>query len=147
MGGTMRQLLLVFALALPTCNPSPPCSPGAKTPLVPAAQKSGIAPEKRIAYLEGDEPAKLCDWAMGMVGGYGAAYKCSAGVIRAYKDREHCVAVLKRKSGFGYGGCGATVGDMESCSRSQCVDMCKWFTERSCLNLDLCGGFMLMEAQ
>jgi hypothetical protein len=72
---------------------------------------SGLDPEKNLRELTADEKGDLCDWAVTLIGGYGARNTCSDGsTLQNHADRAQCIAV-----GFMYACQAVTVGDIERC--------------------------------
>lgn len=72
-----------------------------------------IDPNKRIADLTDQEKAELCDWMVGLFGGYGVTTQCPAGSVQTYPSQELCVT-----AGLSFRCDTVTVGDVEACELS-----------------------------
>jgi hypothetical protein len=72
---------------------------------------SGSSPNvegsKQISATTMAEKINLCDWFVGMVGGYGATPTCQQGFIEAPSDQAECVSTFPT--------CAVTVGAFEAC--------------------------------
>ena len=72
---------------------------------------SGSSPNveggKQISATTMAEKISLCDWFVGMVGGYGATATCQDGFIEAPASQAECVSTFPN--------CAVTVGAFEAC--------------------------------
>lgn len=69
----------------------------------------------RITALDSAQKATLCDWYVGLLGGYGASNPCSNfGSIEVYKDQAVCVA-----AGLKFDCPLVTVAQLEECTKAQ----------------------------
>ena len=67
----------------------------------------GVSRSKQVNTVTAAEKELLCDWFVGMVGGYGAAPTCADGFIEAPPDKPECVATFPT--------CAVTVGSLQDC--------------------------------
>lgn len=72
-----------------------------------------IDPNKLVSDLSDQEKAELCDWMVGLLGGYGMTTQCPAGSVSTYPSQEVCVA-----AGLSFRCDTVTVGDVEACQLS-----------------------------
>jgi len=75
------------------------CSSSGSTPSVEGS--------KPISATTMADKASLCDWFVGMVGGYGATATCQDGFIEAPASQAECVSTFPN--------CAVTVGAFEAC--------------------------------
>jgi hypothetical protein len=72
---------------------------------------SGGSPDvdssKQISTVTAAEKTSLCDWFVGMVGGYGSTTTCQDGYIEAPATQAECVSTFPT--------CAVTVGTFEAC--------------------------------
>jgi hypothetical protein len=69
---------------------------------------------KLIADLSDEEKAELCDWMVGLFGGYNMTTPCTAGSVATFPSRELCVT-----AGLSFRCDTVTVGDVEACELSK----------------------------
>jgi len=65
---------------------------------------------KQVSATTSAEKISLCDWFVGMVGGYGASPTCSDGFLEAPASQAECVSDFPV--------CAVTVGNFEACIRT-----------------------------
>jgi hypothetical protein len=68
---------------------------------------AGVSGTKQISAVNDTEKASLCDWFVGMVGGYGAAPTCQDGFIEAPATKAECTSTFPS--------CAVTVAQFQSC--------------------------------
>lgn len=72
---------------------------------------SGLDPRRPITSLDDGELGRLCDWGVGLLGGYGTTMFCTDGTsIRNSPSRQSCIAGHDRSPR-----CLGTVADTEDC--------------------------------
>jgi hypothetical protein len=116
------------------------CSSGGLRPAAPSDEDSGIEASEssglpRASLLPGLSPAQgaqLCDWANQVLGGYGRTVACAAGPRATDRDQAYCVGGLPSCPSL-------TVADIEDCTLTQGVDICKYFTANACAALRACA--------
>jgi hypothetical protein len=94
----IRGAVTLAVLAMAACgdgNPGGGPGPG------------GVSRAKQVSAVTAAEKEMLCDWFVGMVGGYGAAPTCGDGFIQAPPDKPECVATFPV--------CSVTVGQLQDC--------------------------------
>lgn len=79
------------------------CGSGSSSTSGPA----GTDRSKQITAVTDTEKGALCDWFVGMVGGYGATPTCADGYIEAPPTKDECVSTFPN--------CAVTVGQFEDC--------------------------------
>jgi hypothetical protein len=73
-----------------------------------------IDPSREARTLSGDEQGALCDWAAGVLGGYGQTADCGSGIsVANYQNRTECVRTAFPSS------CTMTVAEFETCIRAE----------------------------
>jgi hypothetical protein len=73
-----------------------------------------IDPNTLVADLTDEEKAELCDWMVGLFGGYGVTTQCSVGSVQTFPSQELCVT-----AGLSFTCDTVTVGDVEACELSK----------------------------
>ncbi len=100
-----------------------------------AAASSGLDPAKRVAALSAAELARLCDFTLAQVGGYGARRLCpDGGEFEAVADQRTCVGQFDQGPR-----CTATVMQHEACAAAIAKDPCAF--ERA-LALPACRAYV-----
>ena len=66
-----------------------------------------VEASKQISATTAAEKTSLCDWFVGMIGGYGATKTCADGFIEAPATQAECVSTFPT--------CTVTVGTFEAC--------------------------------
>ncbi len=100
-----------------------------------AAASSGLDPAKRVAALSAAELARLCDFTLAQVGGYGARRLCpDGGEFAAVADQRTCVGQFDQGPR-----CTATVMQHEACAAAIAKDPCAF--ERA-LALPACRAYV-----
>jgi hypothetical protein len=66
-----------------------------------------VAGSKQISTTTAAEKTSLCDWFVGMIGGYGAPTTCQNAFIEAPATQAECVSTFPT--------CAVTVGTFEAC--------------------------------
>lgn len=73
-----------------------------------------IDPDTLVTDLTDEQKAELCDWWVGLFGGYGMVTQCPVGSVATFPSQELCVTV-----GFTFGIQTVTVGALEACELSK----------------------------
>ena len=68
---------------------------------------SGVSGSKQVSSVTDAEKGILCDWFVGMIGGYGAPSTCADAVITAPPDKTECLT--------SFPSCAVTVSEFEDC--------------------------------
>ncbi|HVV51858.1 MAG TPA: hypothetical protein VHO06_19475 [Polyangia bacterium] len=72
-----------------------------------AAGPAGVDSSEQVSAASDADKGALCDWFVGMVGGYGAAPTCAMAQITAPPDKATCVSTFPD--------CAVTVAVFEDC--------------------------------
>ena len=86
-----------------------------------------IDPNKLVSDLTDEEKAELCDWMVGLFGGYGMTTQCSVGSVQTFPSQELCVM-----AGLSFTCDTVTVGDVEACELSKVPSGGCDFSDPSC---------------
>lgn len=102
----MRRLGLAVLLFFAACGSSQPSS-----------SSSGVDKSKTIAAIDDTEKGQICDWANGLLGGYGHPITCSGQTVDTTDaSQADCVQ--------DFPACDATVGAYESCISMLAANEC-----------------------
>ena len=102
----------------------------------PAAETSGVDPDKTIGELAANERKALCDWQAAVHGGYGKTTKCDDNSsVSSPKNQAECVQDLNVPT------CEATVAEVEACIKVDAKDPCAFavLTAPECKPLLACA--------
>src|SRR5262245_9095056 len=67
----------------------------------------GVSRDKQVTAVTAADKEAMCDWFVGMVGGYGAAPTCAMGFIQAPPSKPECTATFPA--------CAVTIGQLQDC--------------------------------
>jgi hypothetical protein len=73
-----------------------------------------IPPETLVSDLDDEQKAELCDWIVGLFGGYDVTTECTVGSVKTFPSQELCI-----QAGLSFTCQTVTVGDVEACNLSQ----------------------------
>ena len=102
---------------------------------------AGVDSSKSVATVTDAEKGSLCDWFVGMVGGYGAPATCASAQLMAPPDKATCMMTFPS--------CDVTVAQFEDCvqrmvaAQNACTDtaIATAIAAPSCQTVGMAGCF------
>ena len=73
-----------------------------------------VPPETLVQDLDDAQKAEICDWMVGLFGGYDVTTECPVGSVKTYTNQEQCVM-----AGLSFTCKTLTVGELEACRLSE----------------------------